>query len=224
MKTKRRAIAVATVMLMVTPFFGVMADTGAKSHKVVLKNLTVDSVDADAKTIAAHSESTSYTIDVSKATIRRASGEKAPLSGLLEFLPNDSITVWGKTADETNINASKVKNNSTRKTKGLYLATIVNIFPAGDMGLPGGDIQGTLLMIKKDNQISAVLTYGYTKFWFGKTRIAYADLKEGDVVTIQGISRSITDSTPFDLIYNTTQVKVRKHGTVPSYVLPTSFE
>src|SRR4030042_3653010 len=220
MKTKREVLAAATILLMAALFFGAMSGAAAtKPHKVVLKNITIDSVDAEAKTIAAHSESTSYTINVSKAKLRRASGEKATLSGLLEFWEDDSITVWGKTTDGININASKVRNNNTRKIKGLYLATIFDIAPTG-LEFPGG-IQGAFVLIKKDNQISEVLTYGYTKFWFGKKRIAYADLKEGDVASIQGILRTYEEG--YDIIYNTTKVKVRRHGEVPSFPLPSAF-
>jgi hypothetical protein len=217
MKTKGRAIAALATLLMALPLFGMPTDAATvKPHKVTLKNLTVDSFDPSAKTITAHDgSSVSYTIDASKAKFTRASGEKVRISNFLEIYDNDSITVWGKTTDGININASKVKNNNTRKIKGLYLGTIVDITPV-DMDLPGG-IQGAVLMVKKDNQISEVLTYGYTKFWFGKTRINYTDLQEGDVVTIQGIMRNFTDDMPFDLIYNTTKIKARRHGAVPSF-------
>jgi hypothetical protein len=231
MKTKMGGAAAGAFLLLAFFISGAMVNTVTanaatiKPHKVVLKNLTVDSFDPSAKTIAAHSGNTSYTIDASKATIRRASGEKARFSGFLEFFQNDSITVWGKTTNETNINASKIKNNSTRKTKGLYLGTIVSI-ASEEENLPGG-IQGAVLMIKKNNQISEVLMYGYTKFRFRKHKITYADLKEGDVVTIRGIIRSFNESDEFyglELVYNTTQIKVRRHGEAPQDIFPSTLQ
>lgn len=220
MKTKKGAIAAITVLFLVIPFFGTMSSVAAtKPHKVILQNLTVDSIDTTAKTITAISEGTSYTINTSRAKIRRASGEKVPLSRFLEFLSDDSITVWGKTTDGININASKVRNNSTRKIKGLFLTTIAELAPA-DVPFPSG-VQGEFLSVKNEDQLQVVFTFGYTKFKFGKKKSTYAALQAGDVITIQGASRIMDSIT---LIYNTTQIKVRSHGTPPADFLPTSFK
>jgi hypothetical protein len=212
MKTKQWMGAAITVLFVATPFFGAMADTAVKPHKVVLKNIVFDSLDATTKTITAHSGSTNYTINASRAKIRRGSGEKTTLSGFLEFFQDDSLTVWGTTTDGTNITASKVKNNSTRKIKGLYLATVVYISSA-DTDYPAGML-GEIITLKNGSRLAEVVIYNNTKFWFGKRKIAYADLQAGDVASIQGIVRTYDD---FDIIHGTTKVKVRNHGAVPNF-------
>ncbi len=230
MKTKRGLIAAATLLFMATPFFGAMAVTTAKPHKVLLQNLTVASVDTTAKTITAHSgsgiivqvvQNTTYTISYSKKTkLRRASGEKAPIN---EFLVNDSITIWGTTTDGTNVTASKIRDNSIRKIKGKFLATIVEFAPVG-LQFPNG-IQHEFLAVRNGNQAVVDLTYGYTKFKSGKRKITFADLQTGDVVQLQGITRTLTfgPSTTITQVYNTTQVTVKSHGAVPSFPLVPNF-
>jgi hypothetical protein len=212
MKIIQKALVVVVALAMMTPFFGATASLAAKPHKVVLRNLTVDTFIPGTKTITAHDGSnTSYTINASKAKLKRASGEKAKVSGFFEIYHNDSIIVWGKTTDGTNINGSKIKNNSTRKVKGKYLATIFSMFPAGIPFPPG--VIGGFSATRSGDPMLTVFTYGNTKYKFGKHKTTFAALQIGDVVDIQGIFRNLGS---FAFFYNTTKIIVKSHGTTPT--------
>jgi hypothetical protein len=157
-----------------------------------------------------------------KTDVRRGTGDKAKLSEVEE---GDSITVWGKTVDGTNISATKVKDNSIRKIRGLYKATILDIIPA-DISLPFG-ANGAFIAYINSQKISVAFTFGYTKFKSGKHRIKYTDLQEGDVVSIKGILHLATSEFPrgYEYIYNTSQINVRSHGPVPTdFLIPTMLK
>jgi hypothetical protein len=220
MKTNIGIVAIAAILFTAAPFCSPLtAKATVKPHKVTLVNLTIDAIDTTAKTITAHdSTPTTYTINASRAKIRRATGEKATFSGLLEFFTDDSITVWGKTTDGMNISGTRIRNNSTRRIKGKYITTIANIYQfTADDEVPA-NIQGEFLGVKDGNQLSEIIVYKNTKYKLGKKKITFAGIQAGDVVDIQGILRTFDSIT---LIFNTTLVQIKSHGPVPTNFLPT---
>jgi hypothetical protein len=230
MKTKR-AILLGAALLLAMPFFGVHATSGtANPHKITVKDLTVDTVDTDTKIITAHSGTqlniqitnpvTNYTISLAKNNIRRGTGEKAKLS---EVTMGDSITVRGKTSDGENIAATEVKDKSLRRIRGLLKGVIFDIAPVGLHRPDGGN--GGVAIVVNGTTVEIAWTYPYTKFKNGKQKITYADLLEGDTISVQGIMHLSTSFYPYNNVYNTTQVKVRSHGSVPTYPLvPTTLD
>jgi hypothetical protein len=187
------------------------AKVDAKSHKINLKGLIVDSItDGDGTggdTIVGHKNGITYIVIVtSKTKIARKNGTRIPFSRIYEL---NSLAIKGTTLNGTIINARKIKNNSL--VKAVRVGTIAYISPEEDLG--DGFI-GSFMMQASDEITKEVLVYSNTKIYSGKHRINYSDLQLGDIISAQGFID--TSFTLLDIVDDTSKIKIKGHGAVPN--------